>query len=91
LRWILIEAGQHAFVTTQDSASYVCESASVAGHRKDIRAVAKRLPITIYYLLAHHGEYRDLRTLDMGACMNMALMAAELFMKSSLTRDDAIV
>jgi transposase len=61
IRWILVEAAQHASRRdTRLSQSYL-RIMKRRGHNRALIAVARKLLVTIYHVLNHQREYRGLR------------------------------
>jgi transposase len=61
IRWILIEAAQHAARNDPRFSHFYLRVAKRRGHQKAIVAVARKMLVTMYHVLNHHNEYRGLR------------------------------
>jgi transposase len=61
IRWILVEAAQHAARHGARLSQFYLRIMKRRGHNRAIVAVARKLLVTIYHVLNHHQEYRGLR------------------------------
>jgi transposase len=61
IRWILIEAAQHASRHDPRFSHFYLRITKRRGHQVAIVAVARKLLVTIYHVLNHHNDYRGLR------------------------------
>jgi transposase len=61
IRWILIEAAQNASRYDPKLQGFYQRVASRRGHQKAITAVARKMLVSIYYVLKRHEEYQGQR------------------------------
>jgi transposase len=61
IRWILVEAAQHASRHDPRLSQFYLRIMKRRGHNRALVAVARKMLVTIYYVLNHHHEYRGLR------------------------------
>jgi hypothetical protein len=61
IRWILVEAAQHASRHDARLSQFYLRVMKRRGHNRAIVAVARKLLVTIYRVLNHHREFRGLR------------------------------
>jgi transposase len=61
IRWILVEAAQHASRHDARLSQFYLRIMKRRGHNRAIVAVARKMLVTIYHVLNHHHEYRGLR------------------------------
>jgi transposase len=61
IRWILVEAAQHAARHDPRLNQFYLRVMKRRGHNKAIVAVARKMLVIIYQILNHHQEYRGLR------------------------------
>jgi transposase len=61
IRWILVEAAQHASRHDPRLNQFYLRVMKRRGHNRAIVAVARKMLVTIYHVLNHHREYRGLR------------------------------
>jgi len=61
IRWILIEAAQHASRHDPRFNQFYQRITKRRGHQKAIVAVARKMLVTIYHVLNHRNDYRGLR------------------------------
>ena len=61
IRWILVEAAQHAARHDSRLSQFYQRVMKRRGHNRAIVAVARKMLVTIYHVLNHHREYRGLR------------------------------
>jgi len=62
IRWILIEAAQHASRHDPRLSQFYNRIAKRRGHNKALVAIARKMLVTIYHVLNHHSQYRGLRS-----------------------------
>jgi transposase len=61
IRWILVEAAQHASKHDARLSQFYQRVMKRRGHNRAIVAVARKLLVTIYHVLNHQREYRGMR------------------------------
>ena len=61
IRWILVEAAQHASRHDPRLSQFYMRIMKRRGHNRALVAVARKMLVTIYHVLNHHREYRGLR------------------------------
>jgi len=61
IRWILVEAAQHASRHDPRLSHFYLRVMKRRGHNRAVVAVARKMLVTIYHVLNHHREYRGLR------------------------------
>jgi transposase len=61
IRWILVEAAQHAARQDPRLSQFYQRIMKRRGHNRAIVAVTRKLLVTIYHVLNHQREYRGLR------------------------------
>jgi len=61
IRWILVEAAQHASRHDPRLSQFYLRVMKRRGHNRALVAVARKMLVTIYHVLNHHSEYRGLR------------------------------
>ena len=61
IRWILVEAAQHAARHDARLNQFYLRVMKRRGHNRAIVAVARKMLVTIYHVLNHQREYRGLR------------------------------
>jgi len=61
IRWILIEAAQHAARHDPRLNQFYRRIANRRGHNRAVVAVARKMLVTIYHVLNHQNQYRGLR------------------------------
>ncbi len=61
IRWILVEAAQHAARHDPRLSQFYLRIMKRRGHNRAVVAVARKMLVTIYHVLNHHSQYRGLR------------------------------
>ena len=61
IRWILVEAAQHASRHDPRLSQFYLRVMKRRGHNRAVVAVARKMLVTIYHVLNHHSQYRGLR------------------------------
>jgi transposase len=61
IRWILVEAAQHASRHDPRLSQFYMRIMKRRGHNRALVAVARKMLVTIYHVLNHHSQYRGLR------------------------------
>jgi len=61
IRWILVEAAQHASRHDARLSQFYLRVMKRRGHNRALVAVARKMLVTIYHVLNHHSQYRGLR------------------------------
>jgi len=61
IRWILVEAAQHASRHDPRLSQFYLRIMKRRGHNRALVAVARKMLVTIYHVLNHHSQYRGLR------------------------------